>query len=305
MSDIVEIPEFVSLDQRTRAIAYLELTKPRIAVLVLVVSAVGFLLALPAEADFSAAFLFVHALVGTALVSGGANALNQYLEADYDRLMIRTEHRPIPSGRLTEDEALRFGVAAAVLGVLDLVIFVNTRASLVAAATVGIYVFVYTPLKRKSWSSVFVGAVAGAMPPVIGWTAGGGTLGLEASLLFSIAFFWQLPHFAAIAWLYRDDYGAAGYPVLPVVDPEGTRTDLHMMTHSVGLLVASLLPAIYGFAGPAYLVGAMVLGTAFLIVGVYFMVRKTRRRARVHLFSSVAYLPTLMLLMTLDRVFWS
>lgn len=304
MSDIVEIQELVRAGQRTRAAAYLELTKPRIAVMVLVVSAVGFLLALPAEAGFSAAFVFVHTLVAIALVSGGANAINEYLEADYDRLMRRTEDRPIPSGRLSAGEALRFGVVTAVLGVLGLVVFVNVRAGLVAAVTVGIYVFVYTPLKRKSWSSVFAGAVAGAMPPVIGWTAAGGTLGLEASLLFSIVFFWQLPHFAAIAWLYRDDYAAAGYPVLPVVDPEGTRTDLHMMTHSLGLLVASLLPAIYGFAGPTYLVGAVVLGTAFLLVGVYFMLRKTKRRARVHLLSSVAYLPALLLLMTLDRVFW-
>jgi protoheme IX farnesyltransferase len=287
---------------RPRWLNYVELSKPRIAVLVLVATGVGFCLA-PAQVT-GLAFVgrLLATLVGTALVAAAANAINQLIEVEYDAMMVRTRRRPLPSGRLGGSEVLLFGVSSAVMGVALLALAAGPLAAACAAFTFVSYVAVYTPLKRVTTYSVLVGAIPGAMPPVIGWTAAGGALGIECLLLFVIVFFWQLPHFLAIAWLYREDYGRAGYPVLPVVDRDGTRTDFEMVTHSVALLFASLLPAIYGQAGALYAMGAILLGLGFLACGIAFICRKTTLMARWHVLASVVYLPLLLGFMILDKL---
>lgn len=285
----------------SRLVPMVELTKPRIGALVLVATGLGFFVGLdhtPTPAEWLAA---VHTLLATALVAGGANALNQYLEAAYDAQMVRTRNRPIPSARLSADEALLFGVLISAGGVLYLLAAVNSAAAGVAAATLALYLFAYTPLKRVTPLAVYVGAAPGALPPLIGWAAATGTLPPQAWLIFAILFLWQLPHFAAIAWLYREDYRRAGYRVLTAVQDDG-RLDLHLITHTVGLIAASLLPTLYGLAGAWYAFGAMALGLAFLGFGVQFVRSKTQATARWHLLASIAYVPALLTLMLVDRV---
>ena len=302
---MAEVCEFskaspIPLGGLARATAFLELFNPRIAALVLVATAVGFYLAVPAGAGMG--FALVHTLLGTALVAAGANAFNQFLESEFDARMPRTAGRPLPSGRLNAGEVLWFAVAVSTAGVGYLALFANPLAAAVAAFTLLSYAFVYTPLKRRTSMCVFVGAIPGALPPVIGWAGATGTLAYETWLLFAIVFFWQLPHFMAIAWLYREDYRLGGYPMIPVIDADGTRTDLHMITHSVGLLAASVLPTLSGVAGVVYATGALVLGTAFLACGVLFVIRKTTEVARFHLVASITYLPLLCALLMIDKV---
>jgi heme o synthase len=286
---------------RARASAYLELTKARIGVLVLLTTLVGFCMALPAgEALTTAMPLLFHCLAGTALVVAGANVLNQCLEIQHDRLMVRTANRPLPSGRVGAVEAATFGAVCGAVGVLQLSLWVNLTSAALAALALISYVLIYTPLKRVTSMCVLVGAVPGALPPVIGWTAASGELPIGAWLLFGILFFWQLPHFAAIAWQYRSDYQRAGYPMLAVIDPEGSRTNLHVMTHTTALLLVSLMPVHFGLAGPIYGGSAMLLGLAFLATGVWFLRNKTRVTARTHVIASVIYLPLLLVVMMLD-----
>lgn len=286
---------------RDRIAAVCELMKLRIVGLVLVATAVGFLLARRSAFDAFAAWSLFHTLLGTALIGAGGNALNQYLEADYDRLMVRTRGRPLPSGRLSSLEAMGFGLSALVIGVGYLAIQVNSLSAALAAFAGVSYVAVYTPMKRLTSACVLIGGVPGALPPVIGWAGAENGLANGAWMLFAVVYFWQLPHFAAIAWQYRDDYAAAGYPMLSVVDRDGTRFGLHMMTHTVALIAASLLPAFRGVVGPAYAVGAMLLGTAFLAFCVVFLHAKTKLRARAVVLASVIYLPLLLGLMLLDK----
>lgn len=293
----------VRLSAVARAWAYVELSKPRIAVLVLVATAAGFFMGLPAGSDWRALPAMLHTIIAVALVAAGANALNHYWEAVHDAVMVRTAGRPIPTGRLSPAEVFAFGIGAAALGVIWLALMVNLPAAQLAALTLVLYVLIYTPLKRLTSLCVYVGAVPGALPPVIGWTAAAGTLAADAWPLFAIVFLWQLPHFAAIAWLYREDYARAGYPMLPVLDPGGHRTSLHMMTHSVGLLMVSLLPVIQGSAGAIYAFGAMFLGLAFLGFGVHFVRCKSDGAARLHLLASVIYLPALCAFLLADKLY--
>jgi len=292
-----------------RCASYVELTKPGIAGLVLVVTGLSFALGLAETAGLQGpAALFrslipaFHTLWGTALVASAANALNQLIEVPFDRQMIRTRNRPIPSGRLTERDVLTFSLIATLIGLIWLLVFTNALCTALVAISSAVYVFAYTPLKRVSPMSVFVGAVPGALPPLIGWAGATGHLSPEAWMLFAVMFFWQLPHFASIAWLYREDYARAGYPVLPAIDRSGMRTSLHVVTHSVALLFASLLPVLYGHAGVIYALGAIVLGLGFLGCGIYFVACQERGRARLLLFSSLVYLPALLLNMVVDRV---
>lgn len=301
MSESIGVPaDSVRAAFARRLGAIAELAKVRILALVLVVTSVGFALAAQQQSEVHF-FSLLHALIGTALVAAGANALNQYLESAFDARMIRTQDRPVPSGRLTRGEALAFGSACGVSGLLYLALQTNALTCLVAGLTIVSYVAIYTPLKRVSPMCVYVGAIPGALPPLIGWAAGAGALTTEALTLFAILYFWQLPHFAAIAWQYREDYHRGGYPMLAVVDSDGWRTNLHVITHTVGLLVASLLPVWAGISGVAYGVSAMVLGTAFLAFGILFIARKSPRTARQHVLASVAYLPLLLGMMLLDR----
>lgn len=282
-----------------RAIAdYVELTKPRVAVLVLFTVAAGALLAGPGLAEWAN---LVHVVLGTALVAAGASALNQYLERHSDALMRRTENRPLPAGRLQPVQVLCFGMALGVFGLAYLAATVRQPLTVLAAGLTFLsYVFVYTPLKRVSWVNTLVGAVPGAMPPVIGWTAMRGTLDIEALLLFVILFLWQLPHFYAIAWMYREEYGRAGLQMLPVVDQDGRRTARQMAGFCLALLAASLLPVAAGRLGLLYLVGALVLGLMFFGATVGFARTHSAFHARRVLRASLVYLPVLLALLLLD-----
>jgi len=309
MSDIVDINTPWRPLALARCACYVELTKPGIAGLVLVATGLSFALGLADTAGLQGPTALLnslvpafHTLFGTALVAGAANAMNQLLEVPFDRQMIRTQDRPLPSARLTEREVLTFSAAATLLGLVWLLVFVNGMCAALVATSWAVYVFAYTPLKRLTSMSVFVGAIPGALPPLIGWAGATGHLSREAWILFAVMFFWQLPHFASIAWLYREDYARAGYPVLPTIDRSGLRTSLHVVTHSVGLLFASLLPALYGQTGLIYATGAMVLGLAFLGCGIYFIVRQEQGRARLLLLSSLVYLPSLLMIMVVDRI---
>jgi protoheme IX farnesyltransferase len=283
---------------RPRIADYVELTKPRIGALVLITTIVGFVAA--SDGDVAVARL-LHTILGTALAAAGANALNQYLERDRDALMHRTAGRPIPSGRVPATDALLFGLAACALGVAYLSLLTNPLAGLVAFATIASYVLLYTPLKRVTPWCTAVGAIPGALPPVIGWTAARGHLDPGAALLFAILFVWQIPHFWAIAWLYRDDYRRAGFPMLPVIDLTGRRTGRQAIVLCSALLPLSVAPWWLGLTGAWYLGGAVLLGLAFLGFAVRFARCTGATTARRLMLMSIAYLPLLLGLWMVDR----
>jgi protoheme IX farnesyltransferase len=283
---------------RERAADYLELTKPRITALVLCTTWVGFALAAP---DGMALGRLFHTLAGTALVAGGASALNQVLERDCDRRMRRTRLRPVASGRLAPEQALVFAVDMATLGLVWLALGVSRGASLVAALTLASYVLAYTPLKRKSAWCTVVGAVPGALPPVIGWVAGAGRIELGALALFGLMFAWQLPHFYAIAWLYRDDYAQGGFPMLPVGDASGRRTAAAIAGTSALLCAASFAPLAIGLGGWLYLAAAAVGGGGFLALAIAFVRERSDRNARRLFLASILYLPLVLAILAFDR----
>jgi heme o synthase len=275
---------------RAAASDWLELAKPRITTMVVFTALVGFVTATPGPWWTP---LLAAALVGTGLVAAGASVLNQVMERDTDALMLRTRTRPIPSGRILPAEALAFGAALTGSGLALLLWRCGPLASAVAFATWGSYLFAYTPLKRRTPLATLVGAVPGALPPVIGWAAARASLDPGAFILFAILFLWQVPHFLAIAWLYRDDYARARFPMLPVLDREGTFTGRQAVVHSLALLLVSLAPAAAGLAGRGYLAGAFLLGVGLTL----FALRLARERdllaARGLFLASVLYLPAL------------
>lgn len=278
---------------------YFELTKPRLTALAMASSLCGFLLA--SGGTFSVSRLFL-TLVGTALVGGGAGALNQVMERKEDALMKRTKNRPIPSGRISETSALSFGVAAASIGVMLLTFAVHPVSGLLAAVTLISYLFLYTPLKRKTHLCTLVGAIPGAMPPLIGWAAHRGGLNLEAWILFAILFLWQLPHFLAIAWTHRDDYAKAGFQMLPVVDPDGGATGRQIALYTAALVPVSIFPAGLGLAGLPYVAAALVASLAFFRLG-WAVFRSPSPILAHRLFvGSIIYLPWILTTMTLDRL---
>ncbi len=278
---------------------YLELTKPGVTFMVIVSTFGGFYLGTLGKLDF---FLLLHTLVGSWLVSAGTNALNQLIERNIDAKMKRTRNRPLPAGRLKPEEVKLFAVLISVTGILHLALAVNLLTSLLAILTLASYVFIYTPMKRKSSLSTVVGAVPGALPAMGGWVAVRGYVSMEAWILFAILFFWQLPHFLAIAWLYREDYARGGFPVMPVIDKAGTNTSLHIVVNCLALLTVSLLPTLLGLTGPVYFAGAFFLGTAFLAAGIQVMLKKSNRSAKHLLHASILYLPALFTFMFLDKV---
>jgi heme o synthase len=243
-----------------------------------------------------------HTLVGTALVAGGAAALNQVWERDTDRLMHRTAGRPLPGRRLGVIEGTLFGIALSAVGLAQLAFGVNVTAAWVAAVTLVSYVLMYTPLKTRTSLSTLVGAIPGALPPVIGWTAAQGTITLPAMVLFGIVFFWQMPHFLAIAWMYRADYARAGMPLLPVVEPDGRRTSQQALLYAAGLWPVSLLPLVVGLAGPVYGAVATILGLLFIWLCFRFTQERSQQNARRLFLFSITYLPILWGVLVIDRL---
>jgi heme o synthase len=283
----------------SKASAFYELTKPGITRLVLVTTAAGFYLAGGTSVSL---LVFVNALLATALVASGTNALNQWLESDADANMRRTSKRPLPSGRITRREAVLFAWGISLIGLIYLAVFVNMLTAFVVGFTLGTYVFIYTPLKRKTWYSTLIGAVPGALPIIAGWTATGEPLNAAAWALFAIMFVWQMPHFFALAWIYRDDYRNAGFKMLTVVDSSGTRAAWQALLYAAALIPISLLPTLFGLTGIIYLVGAVLLGIAFLLPTILMLVRGPSEKFAWRTFAaSIIYLPLLLLLMVIDK----
>ena len=284
---------------RSRLRAFLELTKPGITRLVVATAAAGYYLGSRGAFDFIA---FAHTLIGVALAASGSNALNQFAERDIDARMKRTSWRPLPTGRIGRIEALAFGLVIGGLGILQLVLFVNLTAAALVALSLTSYVLVYTPLKRLTWWCTLVGALPGALPILAGWTAARSPINAAGLALFGILFLWQMPHFFALAWMYREDYMRGGLRMLTAYDPTGRRTARQIVLYCIALVAVSLLPAFVGVTGRFYAVGAALLGLAFLFLGATLVWDRSIHRARRVFIGSVLYLPALLLLMLIDKV---
>jgi protoheme IX farnesyltransferase len=286
---------------------YIELTKPRITWLILMSTGIGYFFGLPGAAhwwEFLRGIQYLsllHTILGTGLIASGTAALNQWYEREADGKMRRTSGRPLPSGRISAHGALAFGIALSFFGFLELWLGVNLLTGLIGAFTLGTYLFVYTPLKQRTWWATTIGAVPGAMPPLIGFAAAAGTLTREAWALGAILFFWQFPHFYSIAWMYKEDYARAGIRMLPVVEPDCRSTARQIVLFGLALIPVSLIPGILGMSGRIYLIGALLLGIWFLYSGVRVALERTLSRARKVLITSVLYLPLIYGLMLLDR----
>src|SRR5882757_6369304 len=278
---------------------FADLVKARLTTLVLLTTAVGFYIGEQGAMNF---ILMFNTLAATALVAAGASALNQLLEREYDAKMRRTQSRPLPSGRLQPATVAIFGGVCSVAGLIYLALAVNLSTAVIGAATLVSYLFVYTPLKRVTWLNTAIGAIPGALPPLMGWTAARGELSSEGWALFAILFFWQLPHFFAIAWIYKDEYAKAGFKMLPGIDPDGQRTAQQAVSNTLALLAVSLFPFVFKMAGTLYLAGALVLGAGFLWGAIQFSRQLTLARARQLFFASIIYLPLLLALMVWDKL---
>jgi len=284
---------------RARFADYGQLLKPRVLVLVLFTVATGAILAAGGAPSWA---VVIHTLIGTTLVAGGASALNQWLERDTDALMQRTRNRPLPAGRLSPAEVFTFGLLLAITGATYLLCTMpTTLPALLAAITFASYIAVYTPLKRVTTLNTLVGAVPGAMPPLIGYAAVRGELTGEAWALFAVVFVWQIPHFLAIAWMYRDEYERAGLVMLPGFDPDGRITARQMILYCLALIPAGLMPLVVGHAGWLYAAGATLLAVYFLMSAVRFARQRTDGLARRVLRTSLLYLPLVLILIVVDR----
>ena len=281
--------------------SFLELTKPRITTFILMSTGIGFLYGAHLGVPWTW-LLLLHTLVGTALIASGSAALNQWVEREGDALMHRTRRRPIPAGRVSERRAFWFGVTISAAGFAELCLGVNVLSGLLALFTLASYLFVYTPLKRVSPLSTTIGAIPGAMPPLIGYAAASGRLNFEAGILYAILFLWQFPHFYAIAWMYREDYARAGIRMLPVVEPTVDSTAWRILWFSLALVPMSLAPKFFAMAGNVYLFGACALGSIMLYAGYRAVSRQTVVTARRVLLASVVYLPLLYGLLALDGI---
>jgi len=275
---------------RSRFFHFFALTKPRLNSLTVATAGVGYFLGATSPIDL---LMMLHVLVGSGLVAGGAAAFNQVAERDIDETMARTKLRPMPMGRVSPNEGRIFAVIVSAVGLMVLVVGTTVVAATVAATTLISYVLIYTPLKRRTSWATTIGAVPGALPPVIGWTAARGALTIEAWVLFGIVFLWQLPHFHALSWLYRSDFEKSGLPLIAVQDHDGRRTATHALVFGCALVPVSLTPACVGLAGFPYLMVATVLGTAFLVLAVRFLAERSESRARALFLGSLVYLSLL------------
>lgn len=287
---------------RERVAAFVELTKPGIVRMVVLTAGAGFLLATASGHPLDGVLL-LHTLFGMALAASGACGLNEYVEWEADARMRRTAGRPVPSGRMRPRSALYFSSLLVAAGLLHLRIFVDPVTTALVALTVVSYVLIYTPLKRRTWLATLVGAVPGALPILAGWTAGGGGMRAPGFTLFAILFLWQMPHFYALAWLYREDYRRGGFRMLSTLDPDGARTARQILLFMLALLPVSILPTVLGLTGAIYTTAALALGAAFLGLGAAMALRRDDRRALRLFLGSVAYLPLLLLVMVLDSLF--
>ena len=278
--------------------AYVVLTKPDVTFLVVITTVAGFYLGSVGPLDWTR---LMHTLFGTTLVGAGTAALNQYIERRMDAVMRRTASRPLPSGLLQPADALRFGVVLAVAGAVWLALTVNMLSALLAAATSILYLGLYTPLKTRTTLATAVGAIPGALPPLIGWAAARGSISTGGWILFAILVLWQFPHFFAIAWMYREDYARAGIKMLPVVDRSGDATFAQIVCTSAILVPVSLLAAVIGMAGMRYFTGALILGMILLQVSLWANYSRTNLRAKWLMHATVAYIPLLLMLMILDK----
>ena len=283
---------------RARTADYVTLAKPRLNMLVVVSAMAAYVMGGGPMEDVPRVVMTV---AGTALVAGGASAFNQVIERMRDARMERTRLRPMADGRLQPPEGLLFASAMSIAGLSTLAFGVNVLAAAVAAATLLTYVAIYTPLKSRTSFATVIGAVPGALPPVIGWAAATGTLSPGAWVLFGIVFLWQLPHFLAIAWMYREDYARAGFPMLPVIDPDGRSTARQAVAYAAALLPMSLAPTLAGMATTTYFVGALILTLLFLGLAIRFAMTRHRNDARRLFFGSITYLPLLWVLMIAGR----
>ncbi len=291
-----------SVQARPAALAdYVGLLKLRLVSLVLFTTAVGFVVGSSGPIGVGDMLLLVHTVAGTALAACGSMALNQFLERVPDGLMRRTASRPLPAGRVSPPEALIVGTTLSLIGIAMLLILVNPAAAALTAATNIIYVGLYTPLKRITTLNTIVGAVSGALPPLIGWAAARGTVGDGGWTLFAILFTWQIPHFLAIAWLYREEYARAGFRMLPMVDPDGHATARQIMLFALALLAASVMPSVLGLAGGLYFATALLSGLAFIATALLLAISLDRASARRLFLASVAYLPVLLTMLMVDR----
>lgn len=308
MSIDAEILEGSQIQTRSRVLDYLELMKPELTFLSVLSALCGFYLGTVGSFNF---WLFLHTALGTLLLGGGAGALNQYIERTYDAMMKRTERRPLPAGRLLPLEVLIFGITISVIGLLQLTLFTNILTGFLGALTFSTYIFLYTPLKRITPWSTIIGAIPGALPPMMGWTAVRNEITLEAWVLFAILFCWQMPHFLSLAWMYRKDYARAQYAMITVHDPLGTRTGKHILFFSCVLIPITVLPSLVGMTGTTYLFASLLLSTGFLFPGLFLKKysgnpsveaqQKLNIFSRKLFFASLIYLPALMLIMALDK----
>lgn len=282
---------------------YVELLKPRVTLMVVLTTAISFYLASPGfSSDSGYLLLLAHTILGTIFLAGGCAVLNQYFEQNVDSRMRRTMGRPLPSGRVAPMAALCFGVGLTLGGSLYLIVWVNLITGMLGLVAALVYLFAYTPLKKKSPICTTVGAIPGAAPTLLGWTAARGTLDLEAWVLFAILFVWQYPHFLAISWVYREDYQRGGLQMLPQLDPDGRRTARQIVIFSLLLLPVSMLPAKVGLSGTVYMAGALVLGSFVLWSSLRVASTRSQSAALNLLRASVIYLPLVMALMALDRI---
>ncbi len=286
-----------SFDWRQLLRDFYDLSKPGIGFYSLLTTATSFWLA---SREFNTT-LFLHTMIATGLVTCGGGALNQVLEMEADARMRRTEKRPLPSGRVSRTSGLVFGAIGSLAGAVYMLAFVGGLASILSIATLGGYLFVYTPLKKRTHLSTLVGAFPGAVPILIGWAAVRGSLNLEAWSLFAILFIWQIPHFLAIAWMYRKDYARAGFPMLAVIDPEGSRVAFQALSYTLVLIPLSLLPSLLKMTGPLYFGGALLLGIGFTAAAIRIVQERTNTTAKQLLFASIIYLPVLLSLMAIDK----
>ena len=309
MTSRVEPLDQTFLRTRSRVLSFIELMKPELTGLSVLTTLCGFYLAANGLFDF---WLLVWTGLGTLLIGGGAGALNQYLERDFDAMMRRTERRPLPSGRVSPNEALWFGLLISLAGIILLALAANFLTAFLGVLTITTYLFLYTPLKRITPLATLVGGIPGAIPPVMGWAAARNEINLPAIVLFAILFFWQIPHFHSLAWVYRKDYARAGFRMLAVADDDGSRTSREILLCAGALIPSSFGLTLFGVTGYLYFVGAAILGAAFLGCGVLFArysgeagapaLARSNLYSRKMFSASLFYLPALMFLMAVDKV---